>query len=66
MPITSSVSLISGEDYVTYKHVLHIIRKVFYRASAGVCCTKIHAEMAEKLHVKDQTFIFTDVTVHYY
>ena len=32
--------------------------------SACFSCIKIHVEMAEKLQVKDLSFIFTDVPVH--
>ena len=35
-----------------------------YITSAGVCCIKIHEEMAEKSQVKYQSFIFTDPPVY--
>ena len=36
----------------------------FCSASAGVCCIKIHAELAKKSQVKDQGFIFTGAIVY--
>ena len=41
-----------------------LLERSFNRASAGICCIKIHAEIAEKLQDKDRGFIFTGAPVY--
>ena len=37
---------------------------ITWKLLVGVCCIKIHAEMAEKSQVKDQGFILTGTRVY--
>ena len=58
MSITSGFSLISITLDNLHTNKLVPLERSFYTTSAGVCCIKIHAEMAEKLQIKTQCFIF--------
>ena len=40
------------------------LERSFYSTSAGVCCMKLLAEIAEKSHVEDTGFIFTGAPVY--
>ena len=55
MSITSGFSLISEKKLIIMYYIS--LERSFNSASAGNCCVKIHAEMAEK--IKYQDFIFT-------
>ena len=40
------------------------LKRSFYNASASLWCINIHAEIAEKLQIKDCGFIFIDAPVY--